>query len=70
MFSRKKTVASVLSSFNEILSDLDEVAEHNRAIATANHLKIVQLELESYEAGEEARAADKIREKIADLVSG
>jgi hypothetical protein len=66
---RKKTVASVLATFNKVVDDLDSVTAENLAVVSKNEDKIAALEAESTAARVEAGKAQTIRARIADLLT-
>jgi len=67
LFSKPKTVDSVLSTFNKAIADLDKVAKDNDAEADRQHGIIAQAEKTMEECNKECIRAEKVAKKLKDL---
>ena len=68
MFQRK-TVASVLSSFQKTVDDLNEIQKRENQNIGRIQIEITQLEAEKQNSIQESVAAENIAKKIANLIS-
>lgn len=65
---RKKSVASILASFNKTVDDLTAVAVRCRAKREENTNKILALKDENSVLGSEQIKAERVAEKLVDLL--
>lgn len=70
-FKRKKTIKSltnILSSFTEVVNQLQELEQHNTAKVSSNEETIKQIQSENAALTTEATQAQAVRNRISELI--